>query len=206
MITLDELGHAYSFAPRERLERFIDPLNAAMKEFGIDTPAREAGFLAQVGHESGELRYVRELADGAAYTSRADLGNTRPEAIEAARAHDTLPGPWWKGRGLIQVTGYDNYLACGQALGLDLTDEPELLEQPAGACRSAAWFWRNAKLRDGTRIDLNPLADARDILSMSCVVNLGLVKTSRIPNHFEERAKYYARLVSVYARRDSEED
>lgn len=197
MITIYQLHKAYLYAPKDRLERFLGPLNAAMAEFGIDTVRREAGFLAQIGHESGELHYTRELASGEAYTNREDLGNTKPEAIAAATAHNAQAGPWWKGRGLIQVTGYDNYVACGEALGLDLVDEPQLLEQPAGACRSAAWFWRNAKLRDGTRVDLNALADVRDLWGMSCAVNLGLVESSRIPLHFDERSKYYARLISM---------
>lgn len=206
MISAAELGHVLIYAPDERIARFIDVLNAAMREASIEGPRIESAFLAQIAHESGELRYTRELASGKTYDGREDLGNTKEQAIAAARAHDSTPGPWWKGRGLIQVTGFDNYVACGQALGLDLIDEPQLLEEPAGACRSAAWFWRNAKLRNGTHIDLNPVADTGDILKVSRVVNLGMLETSRIPNHFEERAKYYARFVSIYAKRTEAED
>lgn len=116
---------------KPRLAAFFTPLVAAMNEFEINTPARQAAFLAQVGHESGQLRYVRELADGIGYEGRKDLGNTQ--------AGD---GPRYKGRGLIQITGRANYAACGKALGLDLIAHPELLEQPVSACRSAAWFWQ----------------------------------------------------------------
>jgi putative chitinase len=128
---------------RQRIEVFIGPLNAAMSEFDISTPARQAAFIAQVGHESGQLRYVRELASGAAYEGRADLGNVV--------AGD---GTRYKGRGLIQITGRENYRRCGAALGLDLIGQPELLEQPLNACRSAGWFWRTH--------GLNELADAGD--------------------------------------------
>ena len=101
---------------RTRAVAFLDPLNAAMAEFSINTPARQASFLAQLAHESGQLVYVRELASGAAYEGRKDLGNVRPG-----------DGVRFRGRGLIQVTGRSNYAACGKALGLDLLAQPALL-------------------------------------------------------------------------------
>ncbi len=115
----------------ERVNTFAAPLTAAMAEYGIDTPQRKAAFLAQLAHESGSLRYVREIADGMAYEGRKDLGNVQPG-----------DGPKYKGRGLIQITGRANYLSCGAALGLPLVDHPELLEEPSNACRSAGWFWQ----------------------------------------------------------------
>lgn len=141
-------------AARRRASAFLDPLNAAMAEFGINTPARQASFLSQVGHESGQLLYVRELASGAAYEGRSDLGNTQP-----------CDGVRFKGRGLIQITGRANYAACGAALGLDLLVRPELLEQPVNACRSAAWFWKTH--------GLNELADAGDQVRVTRRVNGG---------------------------------
>ena len=75
MITLDQLRAIMPYAAG-RAEIFLEPLNSAMEIFGIDTPARQAAFLAQVAHESGSLHYTRELASGAAYEGRADLGNT----------------------------------------------------------------------------------------------------------------------------------
>lgn len=118
-----------------RADTFAFPLTTAMSEFGIDTPQRKAAFLAQVAHESGSLKYVREIADGSAYEGRADLGNIHPG-----------DGPRYKGRGLLQITGRANYLACGIALGLSLVDHPELLEEPLNACRSAGWFWKTKNL------------------------------------------------------------
>jgi putative chitinase len=138
-----------------RAAGFLDALNATMAEFGITTPARQASFLAQVGHESGQLLYVQELASGAAYERRADLGNTKPG-----------DGVRFKGRGLIQITGRANYAACGAALGLDLIGTPALLEQPINACRSAGWFWKSH--------GLNELADTGDQVRVTRRVNGGV--------------------------------
>ncbi len=163
-LTLDQLRRIMPYAgPRCGL--FLMPLNDAMSEFEIDTAARQAAFLAQVAHESGSLRYVREIASGLAYNGRADLGNDRPEALRIAAAHWGTPGPWWKGRGLLQLTGYENHRACGTALAVDLLHQPELLEQPIHACRSAAWYW-------GWR-GLNTLADVGDFDGITRRVNGG---------------------------------
>lgn len=139
---------------RSRAAAFLAPLNSAMLEFGITTPARAASFLSQVGHESGQLLYARELASGQAYEGRADLGNTQRG-----------DGMRFRGRGLIQVTGRTNYGACGKALGLDLLAKPELLEQTVNACRSAGWFWQTK--------GLNALADAGDQVKVTRRINGG---------------------------------
>lgn len=129
-MTRDDLLAIMPYA-KPRIAAFFSPLVDAMEEFDITTPLRQAAFLAQIGHESGQLRYVLELASGSAYEGRKDLGNTQPG-----------DGPRFKGRGLVQVTGRSNYAKCGAALGLDLINHPELLEQPINACRSAAWWWK----------------------------------------------------------------
>ena len=134
---------------------FLAPLNAAMAQFGIDTPLRQASFLAQVAHESGQLLWLRELASGAAYEGRSDLGNV--VAGDGVR---------FKGRGLLQITGRANYAACGVALGLDLLAAPQLLEQPGAACRSAGWFWQSR--------GLNRLADAGDQERVTRSINGGV--------------------------------
>ncbi len=175
MITLDQLQRIIPHAGK-RAAIFLVPLNEAMVEFEITTPKRQAAFLAQIAHESGSLRYVRELASGAAYdTGRLAqrLGNT-PEADG--------DGQRYRGRGLLQITGHDNYLLCGLALGLDLLAEPELLEQPALACRSAAWFWHNA--------GLNELADAGEFTRITKRINGGT-------NGQAERLAFYVTALEV---------
>ncbi len=110
---------------------FVDALNATMAEFGITSPRRQSAFLSQIAHESSELRYTLELADGTNYEGRADLGNTTPG-----------DGVKYKGRGLIQITGKANYQGFETAIGLPVVANPSLLETPEGASRSAGWFWQ----------------------------------------------------------------
>lgn len=180
MVTLDQLRSIMPHAGK-RAETFLDPLNRAMEEFEINTPARQAAFLAQIGHESGSLRYVRELASGAAYdTGRLAqrLGNT-PE--------DDGDGERYRGRGLIQITGTANYSACSTALFGDsrhLLDHPELLELPDLAARSAGWFWKSR--------GLNELADAGDFLRITKRINGGI-------NGMDDRLAYYGRAQKVLA-------
>lgn len=153
-VTIEQLRQIMPHA-RSRADEFTDPLNDAMDEFEINTPQRQAAFLAQVAHESGELRYAEEIASGKAYEGRADLGNTEPG-----------DGVRFKGRGLIQITGRANYHSCGDALGLDLIAEPELLGSAANACRSAAWFW--------SAHGCNELADADNFRKITLRINGGL--------------------------------
>ena len=138
---------------------FVPALNTATSKYGIVNRLRITAFIAQVGHESGQLRYVREIwgptAQQAGYEGRADLGNT----VKG-------DGSKYRGRGLIQITGRANYAACGEALGLDLVNQPALLEQPQYAAMSAAWFW-------STR-GLNTLADAGDFVKITRRINGGL--------------------------------
>ena len=129
---------------------FVPVLNAAMVRHQIIGPRRVAAFIAQIGHESGQLRYVKEIwgptAAQARYEGRKDLGNTV-----------TGDGSKYRGRGLIQITGRANYMTCGEGLGLDLIKQPELLEKPQHACMSAAWFWATKGLNtqaDAGRFDV----------------------------------------------------
>lgn len=184
-MTLEQLQRIMPQA-RQRAAVFLGPLNDAMQEFMIDTKLRRAAFLANLAHESGQLRYVVELASGVAYNGRKDLGNTRPEAVAIAAKHGNTPGPWFKGRGLIQVTGYDNYLACGSVLHLDLLNRPVLLEDPRNAARSAGWFWHAN--------NLNKFADVPDFDGVCDVINRGC-KTTAIGD-----ALGYALRLAAYER------
>ncbi len=126
----------------------------AMREFAITTQARGAAFLAQVLHESGRLRFFEEIASGAAYEGRKDLGNTHPG-----------DGRRYKGRGPIQLTGRSNYRVAGQALGLPLEQQPLLAARHDVGWRIAGWFWRSR--------GLNGHADRGDFRLITRLINGG---------------------------------
>jgi putative chitinase len=170
VITLDELKKIMPYAGR-RAEFYIDHLNSAMDEFGIDTPQRQAAFLAQIAHESGSLNYVKELASGKDYEGRKDLGNV-----------ESGDGVRFKGRGLIQLTGRAWYERFTRECGIDVVTTPELLETPELATRSAAWFWSINRL--------NEWADKGDFLRITKIVNGGT-------NGYQDRLSYYERANAV---------
>lgn len=170
-LTMPQFRQVFPNAPKNAAEAFVPHLNDTLALYDITTKERIAMFLGQVGHESGEFRYVREIASGSAYEGREDLGNTQPG-----------DGRRFKGRGLIQVTGRANYLACGKELGLDLIKHPELLETPHYACLSAGWYWSTRKL--------NKWADAGNLKEVTKRINGGF-------NGLEHRKELYARAIAV---------
>lgn len=172
MITHEELRQVMPLAGH-RIDTFLEPINDTLTVYDISTPLRISAFLAQVAHESGELRYVRELSSGQEYEGRADLGNT----LEG-------DGIRFKGRGLLQITGRANYRLCSEEMFDDfrLVVTPELLEEPQHAAMSAGWFW--------SRRNLNNLADMKDIRGITRAINGGY-------NHLAEREVYYARAQEI---------
>lgn len=162
--------------PLARAQKWATALTDAMREGEINTRLRQSAFLAQIGHESGSLVYVREIGGPsyfAKYNGRKDLGNTQPG-----------DGARFCGRGLIQVTGRSNYAKCSQALFGDdrLLKTPDLLEQPEWAAKSAVWFW-------STR-NLNELADADRFTDLTKKINGGT-------NGIEDRKALYRLALSV---------
>ena len=150
----------------EQAAAFSAPLTAAMNVNQINTPLRMVHFLAQLGHESGSLRFTAELASGADYEGRTDLGNTQPG-----------DGPRFKGRGLIQITGRTNYARYGKDRGQDYITglNPDLLATDRNlAADCSGWFW-------ATR-HLNELADGDDLLGITKRINGGT-------NGLEDRAR-----------------
>jgi putative chitinase len=202
MITKEQMHEAFPEISQDNVEKYYDALVSAMEEFEIDTPGRIAAFLAQTAHESGNFRAVHEnlnyKAEGLTkifhkYFPDMDTANEyarQPEKI-ANRVYssrmgngDEASGDGWRycGRGLIQLTGKDNYSACGAELEVDLHENPEYLETPEGAARSAAWFWWSR--------DLNVLADERDIKAITKKINGGYIG-------LEDREKHYNHALSV---------
>ena len=202
MLTRDEL---VAVMPRAAgtADQVLPALDAAMQRFQIDTPAREAAFLAQLAHESGQLRHWAENLNYGWEGLRKVFKKYFPTEADA-RAYDRQPerianrvyggrmgnGPessgdgWrYRGRGPIQLTGKDNYRACGAAIGVDLVNEPERLETPETGCLAAAWFWTNK--------GLNALADAGDFLKITKLINGGY-------NGLPERADFWERAKAAF--------
>jgi putative chitinase len=119
--------------PRAKADEYVGFLNAAMREFQVTSIIRSRHALAQVGHESLSLRYFEEIASGAAYEGRKDLGNTQPG-----------DGVRFKGRGPIQITGRTNYTTIGRMLNLDLVGNPPMAANPRHAFRVSFAWWFNA--------------------------------------------------------------
>jgi len=157
-----------------RADLFAPHLEAARLKWVGDSPTHVAQWLAQIAHESGQLVYVREIADGSAYEGRHDLGNTEPG-----------DGPRFRGRGLLQLTGRANVTAYSQAAGVDFVTHPELLEMPAYAADSAGWFWHIH--------DLGSLAEALDpVLACTKRINGGV-------NGLAERRVFYRAALAALA-------
>jgi len=143
----------------DRASVYLDPLNAAMLEFKINTPIRAACFLATVAWESEEFKYTREIwgptKEQSGYEGRRDLGNTQPG-----------DGFRFRGAGLIETTGRNNHQAVGGYFGIPLDQISDWMQSPVGACRSAALFW----YQNG----LNRLADNENDEAIRRKVNGGL--------------------------------
>jgi len=197
---------------------FVPVLNTAMGRFQIITTQRIAAFLAQIGHESGQLTHVVEGMNYAATALIVKFGRDRISLDDANRygrtanqtanqqaianciyggawglksLGNTQPGDGWvyRGRGLIQITGRANYQKCGDALGVDLISNPDLLSQPQYAALSAAWFWAVN--------GLSTLADAGDIQNIGSIINTG--RRGNVPNGSDDRLNLYNTAQKVLA-------
>ncbi|HRB84734.1 MAG TPA: glycoside hydrolase family 19 protein [Acinetobacter johnsonii] len=142
-------------ASQARAEELGLAANVHMRTFGIlDNSLRLIHFLAQLAHESGNFRYMEEIASGAAYEGRKDLGNTQ-----------VGDGKRFKGRGPIQLTGRANYRKYGQQLGIDFENNPDIVALPSVGLLVACKFWSDN--------DLNALADKDDVLTITRRINGG---------------------------------
>jgi putative chitinase len=165
--------------------KWLGPLEETFAKYDISTPARQACFIGQCAHESGNFKTLQEnlnySAEGLMKTWPSRFA-TKEIADQYARQPAKIAGKVYNGRlgntseeeasmylgrGLIQLTGRENYANCGTALGVDFIGNPNLLIEPKYAALSAGWFW-NKK-------GLNSLADTADIETMTKRINGGLI-------------------------------
>jgi putative chitinase len=174
-----------------------DALVQLLPDYEIDTPQRQAAFLAQCAHESGQFTAIKENLNYRAVTLRkifpkyfptdelAQQYAGKPEAI-ANRVYanrmgngDEASGDGYRycGRGLIQLTGHDNYYWFGQSLEITTLEVSEYMETFEGAAQSACWFWETNKL--------NTWADSGDILTLTKKINGGTIGLEDRKKHYE---------------------
>lgn len=192
-------------ASQANIDKYLGALNGEMSKFYINTPLRAAHFIAQLAHESGSFHYSSENLNYSARALQAVFRKYFPDEVLAEayarqpekianRVYadrmgngDEASGEGWKyrGRGLIQLTGKDNYTNCGKATGMDLVDNPDQLADNADAAVAAAgWFWDMRKL--------NGYADQDDVKAITKRINGGY-------NGLEDREAYLARAKQVLA-------
>ena len=149
--------------PLARAQKWVEPINAALKYADITLTRSIASFIAQTGHESLSFSVTKEMGSDD-YLSKYDTGRLADRLGNTPEADGD--GQKFAGRGLIQVTGKANYKACSMALfgDLRLIDNPEILEEPKYAALSAAWYWK--------KNNLNSLSN--DIMAQTKKINGGL--------------------------------
>jgi putative chitinase len=182
------------------LDYWFDALSKILPEYEINTPARCAAFIAQCAHESGNFKFLKENLNYKAASLRkvfpkyfpddalAEQYASKPNKQEAIANRiyanrmgngDEASGDGFRylGRGLIQLTGKNNYTLFAASIDTPLEEIPEYLQTFEGAVQSACWFW--------DQNNLNKEADAKDIKTMTRKINGGYIGLDDRIKHFE---------------------
>lgn len=204
MVTLEQLDAFFEDTDTDLLAEYLDPLNAAMENFEINTPERIAMFMSQLGHESAGLKRVQENLNYSADRLRQVFPRYFPTPNDAesyARNPAKIAnrvyggrmgnGPEasgdgfrFRGRGFIQLTGRNNYQAFANDNNLSLDEAVEYLETPEGAAWSAGWFW--------AKRNINEPADRGDVLTVTKLINGGT-------NGLGERKTLYEEALNIFS-------
>ena len=202
-VTLELLQHMCPKTKKSILEGYVEPLNTVAEYYEMTAnPARLAGFLAQTGHESGGFNFIKENLNYSAkglqgifkkYFPTEDLAKQyerQPERI-ANRVYanrmgngpeESGDGYRFCGRGLIQLTGRQNYTKLAEDLGISVEETAKYLETPNGAVSSAGWFWDNN--------NLNQYCDSGDFVTLTKRINGGTIGLADRQHHFDEAMHY----------------
>ena len=185
------------------LDNWLEALNEILPEYEIDTPKRVAAFIAQCAHESGGFRalkenlnykaesllkvfpkYFKTLAEANAYAKQPEkIANKIYGGRMGNGPESSGDGFRYCGRGLIQLTGKENYTWFAESLEMPVEDVPEYLQTFEGAVQSACFFWEQNKL--------NQWADAGDILTLTKRINGGTIG-------LEDRQKHYQHALHIF--------
>lgn len=196
-ITLELLQEIAPKTKEEKLDGFVEGLQDACDRFEITSVSRLSCFLAQVAHESGGFNAVKENLNYSAQGLTGTFHKYFP-TVEAAHPYERNPeaianrvyanrmgngdeasgdGFKYRGRGLIQLTGHDNYAAFAADMGMTIDEAIEYLETYEGAAMSAAWFW--------WKNNLNDLADQEDMKTLTKRINGGSIGLEDRIHHYE---------------------
>lgn len=202
-VTLELLRHMCPKTKTSVLEGYVEPLNTVAQYYDMtQNPARLAGFLAQTAHESGGFNFIKEnlnySADGlrkifGKYFPNDDIAKQyarQPEKI-ANRVYanrmgngDEASGDGYRfcGRGLIQLTGRNNYTKLASDLGISIEETVAYLETPNGAVSSAGWFFDQNNLLQ--------YCDNGDFVTLTKRINGGTIGLADRQHHFDEAMNY----------------
>ena len=185
MLSDNDLQQIMPRLPQAKRQLYLPFINRIMEIYEIDTPLRASAFLAQIAHESAELRFMEEI-----WGPTAQQKKYEPPSDVATRLGNTEPGDGfrYRGRGPIQITGRFNYKKFGDLLGVDLIGNPDLAATPQFAFSTAGLFWK----MNG----LNELADVQDFITITRRINGGL-------NGLADRQRYYEIAKNVLGAEDA---
>jgi putative chitinase len=197
LVSRAQLAKFFDHTPANVIDHYVEPLNNALQHFQINTPDRIAMFMAQVGHESGGLthieenlnyraerlpvvfpRYFRDV-NPSAYARNPEKIANRVYANRMGNGPESSgDGYRYRGRGLIQLTGHDNYARFANDMGMSVEEAVEYLSTPEGAAMSAAWFW--------SKNGLNEIADRGDVVAATKKINGGTIGLADRQAHYSE--------------------
>jgi putative chitinase len=202
LVTFEQLNDFFEDTDEAVIEKYVEFLNEVMEFYEINTPQRISMFLAQVGHESGGLRTIKENLNYSADRLKVIFPKyfrgvdptpyaRNPQKI-ANRVYsnrmgngDEASGDGYRycGRGLIQLTGKSNYAAFASDMNMSLEEATAWLDDPEGACWSAGWFWDSR--------ELNQWADKGDVLTVTKKINGGTIG-------LKDREEHYAAALEIF--------
>jgi putative chitinase len=197
LVSREQLAQFFENTPANVIDQYVEPLNNALQQFQINNPERIAMFMAQVGHESGGLtqiqenlnyradrlpvvfpRYFRDVNPNAYARNPEKIANRVYANRMGNGPESSGDGYRYRGRGLIQLTGHDNYARFANDMGMSIEEAVEYLSTPEGAAMSAAWFW--------SKNGLNEIADRGDVVAATKRINGGTIGLADRQAHYSE--------------------
>jgi putative chitinase len=202
LVSKQQLTKFFYRTPNKVIEDYLEPLNKTLEKFNINTPKRIAMFMAQVGHESAGLtqtqenlnyradrltvvfpRHFRDV-DPASYARNPEKIANRVYANRMGNGPETSgDGYRYRGRGLIQLTGRDNYSRFALGMGMTIEEAVAYLGTPEGAAMSAGWFWQTN--------GLNEIADRGDIVGSTKRINGGTIGLADREAHYQQALRVF---------------